>query len=111
MLGILNYNPGQEVTILLEILDSTGARVDGYSLPIVSNVFFPDLTTSTLYPAVMSRLTTGLYYHKFKLPSGASTVGTYIVDLTWADELNNIKNGIYQVVVTAPYGQYSVSSA
>jgi hypothetical protein len=110
MLGILNHSPGQEVCIVLDLIDGYGTRVDGYALPIIQNVYLPDQTTSTLYPAVMTKLTTGMYYHKFRLPISATAVGTYIVDILWSDPTNVVKNGAYQIVVSAPMGQYSVSS-
>jgi len=112
MTYILEYNPGQQVTVVLQTLDSNGTRVDGYSTPIVNRIIMPNLTLSPVYPVVMSRLDTGLYIHTFTLPSGASSVGTYIVDIFWTDATTmKTKNEIYQVIVKAPSGQFSASPA
>lgn len=105
---VLNYTPGQIVEILHQITDGY-VRVDGYSTPVISRVILPDFTTSPLYPLNMVRISTGLYYHKFTLPTGSAALGTYIVDLSWTDPANNTHQDIIQVVVSASYGLFSVS--
>lgn len=109
MLNVLQYTPGSQVTVILEILDSSGVREDGYTAPMVEKVILPDLSESTLYPLEMIRISTGLYYHKFSLPTGASAVGTYIVDLSWTDASNNPKQGFVQVICVSTGGYFSIS--
>lgn len=110
MLGVLHHTPGAQVSIILEILnDTTGVREDGYSTPKVQNIILPDLSESTLYPLDMVRISTGLYYHRFTLPTGAAGIGSYIVDLSWRDAANNPKQGFIQVICSSTAGSFSVS--
>ncbi len=110
---VLNHAPGQGVSIVFEILDASGIRADGYgsTTPTINKVIFPNLSLATGYPTSMTKIATGLYIYKFTLPSTASAVGTYIVDLSYYDpDTTNLKQTFIQVVCSAPYGQYSVSS-
>lgn len=107
MSTVLQYAPGSQVTILLETLDALGVREDGYSIPSVVKVILPDLSESMLYPLNMVRIHTGLYYHKFTLPTGATAIGTYIIDLAWTTAANAPKQSIVQVVCSSSGGQFS----
>ncbi len=109
MTTVLSYSPGQTATILLQILGSDGYRADGYSTPVITGVLLPDLTSSPAYPLPMNRISTGLYYHRFTIPTGSAAVGTYIVDLTYTDHLDNGFQDIVQVLVNAPQGQFSIT--
>jgi len=109
MSSVLNYQPGAQVTIILQILNNLGFREDGYTTPMVSSLFLPDLSQSGLYPLPMIRIERGLYYHKFTLPTGASAVGTYIADLAYTDGYNNYLQDFVQIVCSANFGQFSVS--
>ena len=128
MSTVLNYGPGSQVTVLLQIIDElpatvdgyyhvdgyssplvSGVRVDGYSLPVVSRIIFPDLSLAAGYPANMIRIDTGLYYHKFTLPIGAVAVGTYIVDLSYTNAQGDPKRDFVQVICSAVGGIFSVS--
>ncbi len=105
---ILSYFPGQTATFFLETLDGYGVRTDCIATPIVSKIVFPTLTLAANYPQNMSRLETGLYYFQFTLPSGASAVGSYLVDVSYIDPVKSIAlSSLYQIVVTAPYGMFS----
>ena len=108
---ILFHSPGQTVTVVFETLDGYGSRSDGYSTPIITRVIFPNLSLATGYPQPMTRLDVGLYRFQFGLPSLASSVGTYIVDISYQDPDSGLPAQTFaQVVVTAPFGQYSVST-
>ena len=123
MTTVLQYAPGQTVSLVLEILNTDGYRIDGYedgyAFPTISRVFFPNLTTSSLYPLPMTRIGTGLYIHNFTLPQGSGAVGTYIADGyyylnepdTTADVLYTLtlQNVLWQIIVSAPTGNYSAS--
>lgn len=107
---ILQYSPGQRVTLALETFDSDGYRADGYELPAVTRIIFPDLSVSAGFPQGMLRLDTGLYYFRFTLPSNASSVGSYLIDIAYVDPTTSqIKQTLYQVIVTAPFGVYSAT--
>jgi len=109
MSTILQYTPGSQVTVLLQILDSTGIREDGYTTPVISRIILPDLSESSLYPIDMIKIDTGLYYHKFTLPTGSVSIGTYIIDLSWTDSSNNTKQDIIQILCNPTSGQFTVS--
>jgi hypothetical protein len=58
----------------------------------------------------MIKLDTGLYYHQFTLPTGAVSVGSYLVDVSYISPATSqeIKQ-IYQITVTAPYGNFNAT--
>lgn len=109
MSTVLQYSPGSQVTVLLQIVDELGAREDGYSIPVISRIILPDLSESTLYPIDMIKISVGLYYHKFSLPTGSIAIGTYIVDIDYTDADNNPKQDFVQILCTSSGGQFSVS--
>jgi hypothetical protein len=112
MSHIIQHNPGQTVTVTLQILNSLGARTDGYDGydGYIDFIIFPNLILAAGYPSAMTRIDTGLYVHYIVLPPGAAAVGTYIVGTAWKDPDTGLKKqDIYQIVVTAPFGQYSVA--
>ena len=107
----LYYSPGQRVSLFLETLDANGVRADGYSFPLVNRIIFPDLSLSAGFPAYMAKLDVGLYFYQFTLPIGATSIGSYLVDVAYNNPANNQTNtAIYQVIVNAPYGQYSMTT-
>lgn len=108
---VLNYTPGQQVTVFQEIIDATGARTDDGYTPVVTRIIVPGFTLATgTYPIAMNRLDTGLYYYQFNLPSGASAVGSYLVDIVFLNPVTNVlNNNTYQIVVTAPFGNFGIS--
>lgn len=129
MSGILTAVPGQVVTIIFETLLSDGYRDDGYNaslfgppdgyandgyynLPVIERIIFPSLSEADGYPQKMVRIDTGLYYFQFTLPTGASAVGSYIVDLQYINPAgpSNISETFYQVICSAPFGMYSIGT-
>jgi len=107
---ILNYSPGQRVTIILQVLDATFIRADSPITPTVFRIISPSLTLLVGYPAVFTKLDTGLYSYSFTLPAGAAAVGTFIVDYFWQSPDDNSNRQDYvQVNVTAPLGAYTAS--
>jgi hypothetical protein len=106
---VLQYQPGQTVSIWFETLD-LGQRSDGYSIPTISRIIFPSLNVATGYPQSMIRYDVGLYYFQFTIPSGAVSVGTYVVDVSYVDPATgNPETTFIQVIVSAPFGLFSVS--
>jgi hypothetical protein len=110
--------PGQRVTIIQQVLNTDGYREDGYSFtysgplgaPVIARVILPDYTLDVNFPAAMTKLDTGLYVFSFTLPTGATSVGTYIVDIYWYHPTTHqLQQEIIQVAVTAPYGLYSAT--
>lgn len=119
MVQILQYSPGQQVTIFLDTKNMDGYyadgyyldgyNIDGYESPIIFRVILPDMTNSTSFPQAMTKISTGIYYKKFTLPTGASAVGSYWVDVAYREpDTKLLKFIAYQIVVSAPFGLYSV---
>lgn len=109
MTQALYYSPGQVATVILETFNSDGYRQDSSSLPIVSRIIFPSFTLAANYPQSMVKLDTGLYYYQFTLPTGATAIGSYIVDVIYSDPVTSIlKETAYQIICNAPYGNFGV---
>jgi hypothetical protein len=110
MTETLSYFPGQLVTVFQEMKDINGVRTDGYGAPVVSRIVLPTMTLASGYPQTMTRLDIGLYYFQFTLPTGAASVGSYLVDISFLNPTTGLpNNSTYQVVVTAPFGNFGVS--
>lgn len=111
MIQTLSYFPAQTATVFLETLDGYGQRADGYTIPVITRLVFPDLTLAAGYPTSMTKLDTGLYYYQFVLPSGAVSVGSYLVDIAYDNPGTGYMNtALYQIAVNAPYGFYGVTT-
>lgn len=105
---VLYHSPGQQVMVVLETKDDFGVRADPTTLPSIVKIVFPSLTNADSYPKDMVRLETGIYYHKFTLPTGAAAVGSYLVDISYLHPTSSItQQQIIQVVVSSPFGNYS----
>src|SRR6185436_1794326 len=107
---ILSYFPGQKVVIFLETVNNNNVRTDSVTLPIVDRVIFPGLTLASGYPQTMTQLDIGLYYYQFILPSKASSVGNYLIDVSFVNPVNGFSNNeIYQIIVNAPFGNFGTT--
>ena len=69
------------------------------------------------YPQNMTRLGLGLYTFQLAIPSGASAVGSYLVDIIYrspftagGDSGDDINYAAYQIIVSAPYGLYGITT-
>ena len=106
----LSFFPGQQVTIFLETKDGYGVRTDCSELPVVSKILFPALTLASGYPQDMINIETGLYYYQFTLPTGATAVGNYLIDVSYLHpDTGYVNTEIYNILVSAPFGNYSAS--
>lgn len=108
---IINASPGQFVTLFLETKDGY-SRADAYSgPPIISQIIFPNMSLASGYPKPMVRVSQGLYTFGFTLPMMASAVGSYLVDVSWMDgATQSFSQTFFQVICTAPFGQYSITA-
>ncbi len=107
---VLYHFPGQKASIFLETLDDSGLRADGY-LPVVTRVIFPDLSLAEDFPQSMTKLDIGLYFFQFTLPTTGSSIGSYLVDVLYNKPgTTDYFNTLYQIVVTAPFGNYSITT-
>ena len=112
MTTVLQYFPGQVASIFLQTLDGYGNRSDSNTLPVITRVISPNLTLICGYPVNMNRFDVGLYFSQIRLPNGAQSVGSYLVDVQFDNPADGYapNHEIYQIIVNAPYGQFSVSA-
>lgn len=97
-------NPGQTVSLAAQVVDGYGARVDGY-VPEVTSVWMPNGTQASGFPVAMTRLDTGLYSASIQIPSGSSSVGTFIASVLYTDpSTGNPVWQVYQINVALPFG-------
>ena len=107
---VLYHSPGQKASIFLETLDVAGVRADGYT-PVITRVIFPDLSLAEDFPQDMVKLDIGLYFFQFTLPLNGASIGSYLVDILYNKPgTTDYYNSMYQIVVNAPFGNYSVTS-
>lgn len=111
----LYYFPGQKATVFLETKDGytradASSPFDGYAVPVITRVVFPDLSLAAGFPKPMIKLDTGLYFFQFTLPTGGSSVGSYLVDVTYnVPNTSYFTTKLYQLIVTAPFGNFGVT--
>lgn len=105
-----NYSPGQKVTLFIETVDGYGIRADNPTPPTVDRIIFPNLSLADGMPQSTVKLDIGLYYYHFNLPTGAESVGTYFIDISYInpDGYPNIQS--YQILVNAPFGLFNVTT-
>jgi hypothetical protein len=82
---------------------------DGYYLPVVDKVIFPDLTESELYPLPLIRIDTGLYIYSLQIPRGVPSIGSYIVYISYFNNMGNYILETYSVNAARPFGISSVT--
>lgn len=116
----LSFFPGQLATFLLEIKNTDGYRADSLTDPAVTRIF--GFTTadgySTLdgyfsatdgYQNPLIKIDTGLYYVKITLPKLASSLGCYLVDVSYTDPDTGFPaTRTYQLLINAPFGNFGV---
>lgn len=112
---VLYHSPGQKASIFLETLNSSGIRADGYTppdgYPVITRVIFPDLSLAEGFPQNMVKLDIGLYFFQFTLPISGGSIGSYLVDGYYNQpSTSNFLNTLFQLVVNAPFGFYSVTT-
>lgn len=111
-MNILNYSPGQKVTIFLEISDEFSHRLDPIGLPVISKIMLPDFTNDGYdgYALPMNRLDPGLYSFQFLIPTGATSVGSYFIEASYVHPVSGTLSTVgYQIVVSAPFGLYATT--
>jgi hypothetical protein len=117
MIPVLSYSPGQTATIFLEVTDGySNVRVDSLTMPYIARIFYPDLSLADGYPQNMTRLDIGLYCFKIALPTGASAIGSYLVDVIYRSPFtaggntgDDVSYAAYQIIVNSPFGNYGIT--
>jgi len=121
MVQILSYSPGQTATLFLETKNYDGYytdgyyldgyNIDGYESPVFKRLIGPLFTLDGYYPQPMVKFDTGIYYYKFILPTGAAAIGSYFADIAYREpDTKLLKFVSYQIIVSAPYGNYNIST-
>jgi len=109
---VLNYTPGQQATIYFQLVDANGVRTDDGYVPVVVQILMPTLypCSSLTFPINMTNIDTGLYYFQYAIPSGAAAVGSYLIDVAYLAADGYVNNEIYQLIVTAPFGNFGLTT-
>jgi hypothetical protein len=125
MISYINCIPGQKITLLQEVLNINNERTDsveldgysdgyfdgyydGYYYPIITEIISPSESLLDNYPATMEKFSVGLYKHNFIVPKGSSSIGTFIVNIEYYDDLLNKKHNTIAIIVTPPFGNTTV---
>jgi hypothetical protein len=97
-------NPGQNITLAVEVLDGYGARSDGYvdSAPQIDYLISPSLQQAVGYPMVLDKLSTGVYYKILTLPQGI--IGSYLASVSWINSDGFPKYELFLINVSKPFG-------
>ncbi len=104
---IINANPNQTISIVAFSTDGYGYAADGYQTASLDYVRLPSGGLAAGYPQAMTRLSLGTYSISITLPSA---IGTYMVDTSYADPVSGqLKNDLYLINVSRPFGNTSVS--
>lgn len=106
----LSANPGQTVTIAIQVVDGGGVLHDGYQAPTVDFIQMPSGSNAAGYPIAMSEITKGIWQHAFTIPSGLTAVGSYVVSCSWPHPDSGLfQNELFIINVALPFGNASVS--
>lgn len=106
---VLQYSPGQIATVTLSVMDQNNVLTDGYTQPVVTKILMPNLTSAAGFPVAMQKIDTGLYRFSFQIPSGAVSVGSYVVVMTYTSPGGAIHNEVVEIKVSAPFANFSAS--
>lgn len=102
-------NPGQNVSLVCQVINNNGTRVDGYA-PSVESVIFPDLVYAAGFPQTMQRIGVGLYLYSLVIPTGPTSLGTFIASIRWTHpDTSALVYQLNQIQVALPFGNSSVS--
>lgn len=85
MSKIIYAAPNQSINLIFTVLNSLQQRTNAVSLPIVTNVYKPDITLLSGFPLEMTNIDVGLYLFNIILPMGQAAIGTYIINISWID--------------------------
>ena len=108
----INTSPGNRITLVVQIVDGYGTRADGYQAPQVDYFLNPSNADILGGAVFMTKVGTGIYRRSFTLPSGASTIGTYIASVSWPHpDTARFQYDVFLIQVSLPFGNSSVSPA
>jgi hypothetical protein len=82
---------------------------DGYYVPVVQRVIFPDFSKAAHYPRPMTRIGTGLYVHGLCIPNGVPAIGTYIASVSWTEKDAEVRSEVGFGYATLVDGYVSVT--
>ncbi len=112
MTSAISANPGQTVTLAIQVIDGAGVLGDGYQDPTVDFVRLPNGTLAAGYPVGMTEITQGIWVHSLVIPTGWTAQGTYVVSCSWPKPgTAAMQNQLFIIHVALPFGNSSVSPA
>jgi len=108
----LYYDTGQDCTIVLDVnyRDGYGLLLDPIE-PILEGIIGPDMIALPDFPINLQRLgdQIGVFFAKFELPVGVTSVGTYLAVVKWVEPIVLLEHKkVYTIVVGIPFGNASV---
>lgn len=108
----LYYDTGQDCTIVLDTnyRDGYGVIIDPIN-PTLEGVIGPNMVSLEDFPINMERLgdQVGIFFAKFTLPVGVTSVGTYLAIVKWVEPIVLLEHKkAYTIVVGIPFGNASV---
>lgn len=106
----VSCNPGATISLSIQVLKSDGSRSDGYA-PTIDFVKTPSNGPLSGFPLVMTNISTGLFKGNVTIPSGISSVGTYIASVSWTHPTTSVTQyEVFLINAFLAFGTASVSS-
>jgi len=103
-MNIIYTKAGKEISIILET-SYDGYRQNSPSLPIINNIYTPNLSLISGFPQDMKNIGPGIYVFNYLVPVYLDYVGDLIVDIEYLEPITNIyKKALYQVIVQPIFG-------
>ena len=104
-------NPGQTIILAVEVLNNQNSRQDGY-VPTMDFVLDPSGTGLSGFPSVMTNIGTGLYNLGVSIPTGVTSIGTYIASVSWTHpDTAATQYELFLINVALPFGTASATPA
>lgn len=109
MTTAIQANPGQKITIAIQVVDGYGGLHDGYQAPTVDFLLNPAGNLMSGYPSVMTEIVSGIWKSTISLPTGMSSLGSYLASCSWpAPDTGVFQNELFILNVALPFGNTSV---
>lgn len=103
----LHANPGQTASLVIQTVDGYGERVNA-NVPQVMSIYFPDKSLAQGFPQAMTNIGVGLYSYDIAIPSGATSLGSFIANIRHTEDSSVVWN-VYVISVARPFGNSSAS--
>lgn len=104
-------NPKQTVLLCLQTTDGYGSLADGYQSPRVDFIRLPSGILASGYPAIMTKLSLGIWYLSFTIPAGRAAIGSYLAKASWPHPTTAVfQSQLFLINVALPFGNSTFSA-